>query len=118
MAQWLNHFFVPRRDALILIVILLLATGLRLYRLNAQSFWVDEFATAQLAIGRGYAHHEMPRNVLIAHPPDLFDLHTARPLHHLWRSELSGHVPPLYLVVTRLWGEVFGLGPASLRALS
>ena len=108
-----------RRDTLIvLLAILLLATTLRLYRLNAQSFWVDEFATAHLAVGNGYAVHRLPRNVVIEHPPDLFDLENARPLHALWYSEVEGHVPPLYLVLTRVWGEAFGLGQTSLRAMS
>jgi uncharacterized membrane protein len=108
----------PARDILLLLAILALATGVRLYRLNAQSFWVDEFATSQLALGRGYAHHKLPRNVVLEHPPDLFDLKTATPLHKLWYSETDGHVPPMYLLVTRLWGGPFGLGQASMRMLS
>jgi hypothetical protein len=107
-----------QRDILVLLAILCIAAGVRLYRLDAQSFWVDEFATSQLALGRGYAHHELPRNVVIEHPPDLFDLKAATPLDKLWYSEQSGHVPPVYLLVTRLWGDAFGLGQTSMRMLS
>jgi uncharacterized membrane protein len=109
---------VRRPDTLILLTILLVGAALRLYRLNAQSFWVDEFATAHLAVGNGYAVHRLPRNVIIEQPPDLFDLATARPLHRLWYSEVEGHIPPLHLVLTRLWGELFGLGQTSLRTMA
>jgi len=70
---------------LLLGLILLLATGLRLYQLNAKSFWYDEFASAELACGHGYAHYLLPENVIIEHPPKLFDLHSAAPIGKLWR---------------------------------
>jgi hypothetical protein len=56
--------------------------------------------------------------VVIEHPPDLFDLRTATPLTKLWYSEQHGHVPPMYLLVTRLWGEPFGLGQRQRAVLS
>ena len=104
--------------AIALLGILLLAAGVRLYRLNDQSFWVDEFWSALLPAGRGYAQHALPRNVLMPEPPNLFDLGSARPIQQLWTAELEGHAPPLYVVTIRAWGEVFGVGETSLRAFS
>jgi hypothetical protein len=57
---------------IILIAIVLLTAGLRINRLNAKSFWTDEFITAELACGRGQV--EMPTDVVIESPPALFDL--------------------------------------------
>ncbi|MEO6435006.1 MAG: glycosyltransferase family 39 protein, partial [Tepidisphaeraceae bacterium] len=106
------------RSYLILIVILLVAASLRIYKLNDKSFWFDEFASVELPCGRGYAHYELPDNVLIAQPPRLIDLDHARPIHTLWYAEQAGHLPPLYVVVMRLWGEAFGLSQSSARAFS
>src|SRR5207244_651709 len=106
----------PRREHLLLIAILLLAAGLRIYHLNANSFWFDEFASAALACGHGYLHYALPENVVIESPPKLFDLKAAAPIHEVWFSEPLMHLPPLYMMVTRVWGEMFGLGQGSLRA--
>ena len=108
---------LPRRW-IILAVILLAALGLRIVHLNAKSFWFDEFASAELACGRGYAHYHLPEDVLIEHPPNLFDLKTAAPIKDVWFSEPEMHLPPLYMLLIRLWGEGFGLGQSSLRWFS
>jgi uncharacterized membrane protein len=103
---------------MLLVLILLAAAGLRAYHLDAKSFWFDEFASAELACGRGYVHYALPENVIIPDPPNPFDLSTAAPIKDVWFSEPLMHLPPFYMMVTRLWGEVFGLGPSSLRWLS
>ncbi len=108
---------LPRRW-FILAAILLAAMGLRVFHLSAKSFWFDEFASAELACGRGYEHYHLPEDVVIEHPPNLFDLKTAAPIKDVWFSEPEMHLPPLYMLVIRLWGEGFGLGQGSLRWFS
>jgi len=107
-----------RRTLFLLIAILLLAAGVRIYRLNQQSFWADEFYSALLPAGRGHAELRLPRNVLLAEPPNLFDLKNAPSIAHVWRSDLEGHAPPLYMMAMRLWGEAFGLSQGSSRSFS
>ena len=41
--------------SVMLVGILALAVGVRLYALDAKSFWYDEFASIELACGRAYA---------------------------------------------------------------
>jgi uncharacterized membrane protein len=108
----------PKLWAAWLALILLLATGLRIYHLNAKSYWFDEFASVELACGRGYAQDDMPVNQLIPEPLTIIDIHNARPIHEIWFAEKTAHAPPLYATILRLWGEVFGLGPISGRAFS
>jgi mannosyltransferase len=106
------------RTCVLLALILLAAASLRIYRLNEKSFWFDEFASVELPMGRGYAHYTLPDNVVIEKPPNLTDPSQARPIRTLWYSEQAGHLPPLYVVVIRLWGEVFGFAQGSIRAFS
>ncbi|MEA3346259.1 MAG: glycosyltransferase family 39 protein [Chloroflexota bacterium] len=79
------------RRALPLLIILLLATGLRFYRLDEQSLWADEGNSAALArrtpasIARDAAH----------------DIH-----------------PPLYYWLLHFWMRVFGGSETGLRSLS
>ena len=49
-----------------LLLILGLAAGLRLYDINASSFWLDEFCSVETSTGRGLAHVALP-TTLIGH---------------------------------------------------
>ncbi len=77
------------RIALLLIVVL--ATGLRLYRIDAQSLWYDEGNSARIA-ERAFA-------LIIAGAGG--DIH-----------------PPLYYLALSAWRAIFGASEAALRALS
>ncbi|MFZ0548329.1 MAG: hypothetical protein WAM60_22975, partial [Candidatus Promineifilaceae bacterium] len=79
------------RFLLAAIVILLLAAGLRFYRLDAQSFWNDEGNSARLS----------ERSV-----PLIID-GTASDIH-----------PPLYYLLLRGWRELVGETEFGLRSLS
>ncbi|HLF29289.1 MAG TPA: glycosyltransferase family 39 protein [Anaerolineae bacterium] len=80
-----------RTTTLTLISILLLATVLRLYRIDAQSFWSDEGNSARIA----------ERNVALILEGAAGDIH-----------------PPLYYLVLHAWRSLVGGSEADLRALS
>src|SRR4051812_3249241 len=79
------------RHLVALIVILLLAAALRVHRLNEKSFWFDEFQSVGMAVGRGFAHFDLPVNVVIPDAPKIIDLATAPPLWKIWYAEPRGH---------------------------
>ncbi|MGB7160391.1 MAG: glycosyltransferase family 39 protein [Tepidisphaeraceae bacterium] len=101
-----------------LLVIVLLAFALRVYRMDAKSFWFDEFQSVGMACGRGFAHFDLPANVVLPNPPALLNLDHALPWWQIWYGETQGHMPPLYPLLLRAWGEIFGLGETSARAFS
>jgi len=109
---------VTRWHFVALIAILLLAAALRVHRLSEKSFWFDEFESVAMAAGHGFDHLDLPTNVLISNPPDLTNLDTAPPYWKAWYGESRGHMPPLYPLLLRLWGETFELGETSARAFS
>ena len=75
----------------LLILILLLATGLRFYRLDAQSFWNDEGNSARLS---------------------------ERSLRLIIEGTASDIHPPLYYLALRGWRELVGDTEFGLRAFS
>src|SRR3972149_4343478 len=80
-----------RHTQLILIAVLLLATALRFYRVDAQSFWNDEGNSARIA--------ERSINLILEGAAG--DIH-----------------PPLYYLTLHVWRGIFGSGEAALRGLS
>ena len=75
----------------LLLLILLLAAGLRFYQLDGQSFWADEgnsVALAQKSVGA------------------------------IMESAAADIHPPAYYLLLKLWGGVFGLGEKDARSLS
>lgn len=80
-----------KRAAPLLLLILLLATGLRFYRLDAQSFWNDEGNSARLS----------ERAVPLIIEGTASDIH-----------------PPLYYLALRGWRELLGEHEFGLRAFS
>ena len=80
-----------RQTQLILVAILLLATALRFYRIDAQSFWNDEGNSARIA--------ERSADLIIAGAAG--DIH-----------------PPLYYLALQVWRSVFGDSETALRGLS
>lgn len=80
-----------KKEKVLLILILLLATGIRLYNLTASSLWHDEAFSALLI---NYSWHEM-----------------------FYRIGLDVH-PPLYYILLRLWADVLGHSMWALRGFS
>ncbi|MGE0490629.1 MAG: glycosyltransferase family 39 protein [Vulcanimicrobiota bacterium] len=78
-------------DRRLLLGLLVLAAGLRLYGLGAPSFWTDEGVTF-------YQAHKSLSDLLATFQTDVH--------------------PPLYYVVCHFWGKLFGLNEFGLRLLS
>jgi len=83
-----NHRFLVSG---LLILILLLALGLRLYRIQAQSLWNDEGTSVALA---------------------------ARDLAAITRGAANDIHPPLYYYVLHFWMALFGNSELAVRSLS
>ena len=79
------------RQRLVLLAILLLATGLRFYRLDAQSFWNDEGNSARLS---------------------------ERAIPAIIEGTASDIHPPLYYLILRGWRELVGDSEFGLRSFS
>jgi len=79
------------RQALPLVLLLVFAAALRLYKIDAQSLWYDEGNSARIA----------ERSVALIIAGAAGDIH-----------------PPLYYLLLKFWREVFGGNEAALRALS
>jgi mannosyltransferase len=75
----------------LLLLILLLAFGLRFYRLDAQSFWNDEGTSVAVA---------------------------QRDLVTIARDAASDIHPPLYYWLLSVWVRLFGIGETAVRSLS
>ena len=81
-----------KRATVIILVVILIGFGLRVWNLASQSIWWDEAFTVQMT----------------SHGPD-----------NLWQMLLTGdRNPPLYFVSAAIWGSVAGWGEFSLRFLS
>lgn len=74
-----------------LLLVLLLAAGLRFYRLDAQSLWSDEGNSVALA---SHSFAEIAQRTA-------FDIH-----------------PPLYYWLLKIWAALLGTGEAAVRSLS
>ncbi|MEO6061672.1 MAG: glycosyltransferase family 39 protein, partial [Thermoflexales bacterium] len=81
----------PAAETLCLAAILLLAAGLRFYRIDAQSLWYDEGNSARIA----------ERSIQLILEGAAGDIH-----------------PPLYYLALSLWRGLFGASETALRSLS
>src|SRR5512141_2175655 len=79
------------RSTLLLLLILILATALRWYRIDGQSFWNDEGNSARIA----------ERSLQLITEAAAGDIH-----------------PPLYYYLLHFWRDVFGSSEIALRSLS
>jgi uncharacterized membrane protein len=98
-------------------VILLVAAGLRIYHLDRNSLWGDEFLSLECSSGWARTDADLAGQSTVA--PDLVTLHNARPWTNIWSSmALDGNHPPLYFILLRGWREIFGDSVLSIRSLS
>jgi mannosyltransferase len=86
------HRFALDRDAVLLAVLIVLATFLRFWRLGHQGFWFDEANTSQ------EVHYSAGQMLSL--------------LKHYEST------PPFYYGVAWVWARIFGFGEAGLRSLS
>ncbi|MBS1251393.1 MAG: hypothetical protein MAG451_00426 [Anaerolineales bacterium] len=80
-----------RRQRWLLLAVLLLALGLRVFRLDGQSLWYDEGTSVALA---------------------------GRSLTTITRSSAADIHPPFYYYLLHGWTTLFGFSPTAVRALS
>ncbi len=87
---------------LLLILIIILGSFLRVYKLSSESFWIDEAATV-------YTTKQDAVNTV----KDIYIT-----LEHASQYFKGGGIPPLYLVLANYWTKLVGLSEAKLRLLS
>lgn len=85
---------MPLVHLTLLCLILLIASWLRLYQLDFQSFWLDEILTI-LTITKGEGYSKL-----------------------LWILKYEDQHPPLYFVLLKAWLDVFGYTDFNSRLLS
>jgi hypothetical protein len=105
-----------RVDLPIVLLLLILASLVRLPWLADHGYQLDELWTAELATGRGSAHQHLPTDTLLQ-PVDVFRLDDAPPCWHVWTHMECTH-PPLYFLTLRFWMMAFGQGDGRERLLS
>lgn len=103
---------------LILLIIVVVAIGCRVYDIGGASYWLDEFDSMECSTGRGLAHVALPANRWITHPPALTTLSGAPPWPDIWTSMNLDNHPPLYFIFLRWWRDAFGNQEATTRLLS
>ena len=87
---------------LLLILIIVLGSFLRIYKLGSESFWIDEAATV-------YTTKQDAIDIVK-------DIYTT--LEHAPKYFKGGGIPPFYLVLANYWTKLAGLSEAKLRLLS
>jgi mannosyltransferase len=102
----------------LLLAIVGIALGLRVYGFAKASFWGDELHALENSTGRGLAHLAIPGNVVVEPGPRATSLVGAPPWWSIWTSlDLDTH-PPLHFVALRFWRRLFGEDEAGARSLS
>src|ERR1700733_2490552 len=104
------------RDLPILIVILLLAAGLRFLHINQNSLTFDEQWHLELSTGRGSPHVRLPQDVVIRDAPAVTSLVAAPPWYAVWTHMDFVVHPPLYCTSLRIWRDIFGGDDAAARS--
>ncbi len=69
---------MKRRDAIILVVILIAGALLRFSNLTHSSLWMDEIWSIEIACGRGHAHDQLAEGIIRTDQIDLTTLDSAR----------------------------------------
>ncbi len=114
-----------RRVWVILVVLVLLGAGLRLYKLDEKSLWSDEVATIASAMGNSIDPDAYRLRGEAFDPPGLvpaseYRLKATRS-HGAGNFEATARVlefnvhPPLFFFMMNLWLHAFGLGEAAMR---
>lgn len=101
----------------ILALILILAAGLRLWKIDGQSMSADELWTLEVCAGRAQAHLHFPSDRLMS-PRRATTLDGAGAVWSVSLHMGADVHPPLYFVLLRLWEDCFGQSDAACRALS
>lgn len=99
-----------------ILLVLLLAAGLRFAGITFDSLWLDEgYQTLASSIGQ-----PLPDLTRVGDQPFLFRFGPARPVHELLANfrQVDPLCPPLYPVLLNRWMALFGQSDLSVRSLS
>ena len=102
----------------ILLLILIVAGGVRVYHLGHLSLWLDEIFSVATSSGHYPDTRPLEMNKLVADPPNFTSMQDARPWSTICPAMREGVHPPLYLMVLRPWRAVVGDSDAAVRGLS
>lgn len=105
------------RAWLLLGLILIAAGGLRFWRIDAASFWLDEYLTVTLSSSHGFLQMDLPTGEVVESPPNYVRLDAARPWHQMWPNSFGDVHPPLFYLVLRIWRSIVPDSDLWIRAL-
>lgn len=100
------------------LLILAVAAGLRIARINYDGLTFDEQWHLELSTGRGSPHVRVPEDVFTPDAPAVTSLVGAPPWYKVWTNMDFVVHPPLYCTLLRLWRDVFGGGDIAARSFS
>jgi uncharacterized membrane protein len=114
----LDRLNSPRVYWAVFLAILALATVIRCVNLGAQSLWLDELWTEEVASGRGSVHLNLAMDQLLEAPPATTRMDGAPPASawRVWGNMEDVTHPPLYFVMLGAWRSVFGGSDLAARA--
>lgn len=101
-----------------LVLILVLAAGLRVYALGRAPLWTDELFSLQSTAGRGFWVEQLPTGVVMSpatRPTELVGAGSVADIY--WSQSLDTH-PPLFFMLLRIVRELFGSSAEALRSIS
>jgi len=108
---------VQRTAFFSLTLVLVLAAGLRLYRVDAEAFWQDEIHSLYNSAGARGPLQNMPHGVILKGLPRHTDLTDASTALSVWRTMDHDSHPPLYFLLLLAWRRLVGEGEAAIRLM-
>lgn len=118
MSSGRHSSLLDRRPLLawgLLVGVVCVAAGLRVYALDRAPLWTDELFSLQSSWGRGFYVETLPREVVLDPAPDPTRLEGAGPIHAIYATQQSDTHPPLFFVILRIGREVLGDSVADIR---
>jgi uncharacterized membrane protein len=101
-----------------MLLVLIVATALRVRRLDAYGLWIDEISSLQMSSAQPAGQIALPRNVIVTSQTNRTPIDRAARWTQIPTALRSDTHPPLYPLLLRLWREIFGDSDSSLRSLS
>lgn len=94
-----------------------LASGLRLYGLGDEAYWIDELHSMANSAGRRVEFEALPHNVILEAAPRFPDLTSDSSLSAAWRTMEHDTHPPIYFGLLLAWRWLLGDGEFAVRLL-
>lgn len=91
-----------------LLGVLALATGVRLYGLGEADFWLDEIHTLTATAGNREAFEGLPHATILPDVVRFTDMRAGVGPADVWRTLRADSHPPLYFVIHQAWRRVAG----------